>query len=109
MRMPDQTTKEPTGAFNRDNLMQYLKEEAIKTDVSDPSYVPFEKKTRGRVWKKKEQNKNSAKLLPDDLTEVLDGASEEELLELAGNFRSFLVIFLKIYMQLASSLHFHHA
>lgn len=65
--------------------MDYLKEEATsQPDMSDPSYVPFEKKVRGRVFKSKERQKASVPLLPDDLSDVLDGASEDELLELAG-------------------------
>jgi len=82
-RAPDQTTKEPTGEFDREHLIQYLREEAKNVDYGD-CYVPFEKKIRGKVWKNKEKKKSNAPLLPDDLSEVLDCASEEELMELAA-------------------------
>ena len=43
------------------------------------------------MWKNKEKKKSNAPLLPDDLSEVLDCASEEELMELAGKYaHSFL-------------------
>ena len=81
----DQTTKTPTGPYDREKLMTYLKEEAeLQPEISDPQFVPFEKKTRGRVFKAKERSKTSTPLLPDDLSDVLDAASEEDLLELAG-------------------------
>ena len=66
--------------------MNYLKEEAVsQPDINDPHFVPFEKKTRGRVFKPKEKPKSTQPLLPDDLSDVLDAASEDDLLELAGN------------------------
>lgn len=81
----DQTTKTPTGPYDREKLMTYLKEEAeLQPEISDPQFVPFEKKTRGRVFKAKERSKTSTPLLPDDLSDVLDAASEEDLLELAA-------------------------
>lgn len=65
--------------------MDYLQKEAIsQPEISDPHYVPFEKKTRGKVFKPKQNKKSTGPLLPDDLSDVLDGASEDELLELAG-------------------------
>lgn len=85
LRGEDQTTKAPTGPFDREKLMHYLKEEAeSQNDVVDPHYIPFEKKTRGKIFKAKEKSKQSAPLLPDDLSDVLDAASEDDLLELAA-------------------------
>ncbi|XP_066912396.1 tropomodulin-2-like [Clytia hemisphaerica] len=85
LRGEDQTTKDPTGPFDREKLMTYLKDEAVsQPDLQDPHYVPFEKKTRGRVFKKKEKSKTTTPLLPDDLSDVLDAASEDDLLELAA-------------------------
>jgi len=83
-RAPDQTTKVPTGPFDREHLIEYLKEEAKNVDYRGEGYVPFEKKIRGKVWKNKDRKKTNAPLLPDDLSEVLDTASEEELMELAA-------------------------
>ena len=41
---------------------------------------------RGKVWRPKEQpgKKDPTPLLPDDLSEVLDNATDEEMMELAG-------------------------
>ena len=73
--------------------MAYLKEEAeSQPDLQDPHYVPFEKKTRGKVFKKKEKPKSTTPLLPDDLSDVLDAASEDDLLELAGKCLFFSII-----------------
>jgi len=82
-RCPDQTSKQPTGPYKRENLMKYLKEEAINAEEIE-DFVPFEKKTRGRIYKNKEKKKTATPLLPDDLSEVLDTASEDDLLELAA-------------------------
>jgi len=82
-RVPDQTEKEPTGPFDREHLIKYLKEEAANTEHTE-ELVPFEKKIRGKVWKGRERKKSDTPLLPDDLSEVLEGASEEELLEVAA-------------------------
>lgn len=48
--------------------------------------MPYKKETRGKVWRPKEQpgRKEPEPLLPDDLSEVLDNATDEEMLELAG-------------------------
>ena len=71
-------------------MIQYLREEAKNVDYGE-CYVPFEKKIRGKVWKNKEKKKSNAPLLPDDLSEVLDTASEEELMELAGQYYKCLL------------------
>ncbi|XP_065660559.1 tropomodulin-1 isoform X2 [Hydra vulgaris] len=82
-RAPDQTLLEPTGDFDREHLLTYLKEEALASENIE-DFVPFEKKTRGRVWKAKEKKKSPILLLPDDLSDVLDMASEDDLIELAA-------------------------
>ena len=82
-RAPDQTTKAATGPYDRDHLMSYLKEEALTSEIGE-DYMPFEKKTRGKVWKPKPKKQSAVPLLPDDLSDVLDTASEDDLLELAG-------------------------
>jgi len=91
LRGEDHTTKASTGPYDREKLMDYLKEEAEQQpDIVDPNYVPFEKKTRGKVFKQREKAKLAAPLLPDDLSDVLDAASEDDLLEIAGELLSFL-------------------
>ena len=82
-RVPDQTDKEPTGPYDREHLLQHMKEEAILSEIGE-DWIPFEKKTRGKKWKPKEKPKSATPLLPDDLSDVLDMATEEELLDLAG-------------------------
>ena len=68
--------------------MKYLKEEALNAEEIE-DFVPYEKKTRGKVWKPKEKKKTTTPLLPDDLSDVLDTASEDDLIELAGSYYSF--------------------
>ena len=68
--------------------MKYLKEEALNAEEIE-DFVPYEKKTRGKVWKPKEKKKTATPLLPDDLSDVLDTASEDDLVELAGSYYSF--------------------
>lgn len=62
-------------------------EEQAKNEKERDDYVPYKKETRGKVWRPKEKaaKKEPEPMLPDDLSEVLDNATEEEMLELAGN------------------------
>ena len=39
--MPPQTTKQPTGPFNRDNLLSYLKQQAESSKVSTYNYSTY--------------------------------------------------------------------
>lgn len=78
--------KAPTGPFNRKNLMNYL-ETTAKEEKDWPEEKPFTAEKRGKVWKPKEQ----AKILLDDdenvsteWDEILAGATEEELVDLAA-------------------------
>ena len=53
--------------------------------------MPFEKKTRGKSWKPKPKKPaEESNVLPNELTDVLENASESELMELAGT--SFVVL-----------------
>jgi len=63
-------------------------EEQAKNEKERSDYVPYKKETRGKVWRPKEQpgRKEPAPLLPDDLSEVLDNATDEEMMELAGKY-----------------------
>ena len=60
-----------------------MEKEALESKVGD-NYLPFKKETRGRVWKPKPKRQTPATILPDDLSEALDGASVDEIAELAG-------------------------
>lgn len=84
-RQANQTDKENTGPFNRQHLLDHLEEQA-KNEKERKDYVPYKKETRGKVWRPKEQpgRKEPEPMLPDDLSEVLDNATEEEMMELAG-------------------------
>ena len=61
-----------------------MKQEALTSDVGK-NWLPFEKKTRGKVWKPKaKKDVDDKNILPNELTDVLDNASEAELMEIAG-------------------------
>ena len=87
LRQTDQTDKENTGPFNRQQLLDHLEEQA-KNEKECEDHVPYKKETRGKVWRPKEQpgRKEPEAMLPDDLSEVLDNATEEEMMELAGMY-----------------------
>lgn len=84
-RQENQTEKENTGPFDRQHLLEHLEEQA-KSLKERSDYVPYKKETRGKVWRPKEQpgKKDQTPLLPDDLSEVLDNATDEEMMELAA-------------------------
>ena len=82
-RQPDQTDKEETGPYKRDHLLKHMEKEAVDSKVGD-NYLPFKKETRGKIWKSKPRRQTPATILPDDLSEALDGASVDEIAELAG-------------------------
>lgn len=49
LRQKDQTTKQPTGKFNRDSLLKYLEKEALEyKDRED--IVPFTGEKKGLSW-----------------------------------------------------------
>ena len=60
-----------------------METEALESKVGE-NYLPFKKETRGKVWKPKPKRQTPATILPDDLSEALDGASVDEIAELAG-------------------------
>lgn len=84
-RQENQTEKENSGPFDRQHLLEHLEEQA-KNLKERSDYVPYKKETRGKVWRPKEQpgKKDPTPLLPDDLSEVLDNATDEEMMELAA-------------------------
>ncbi|XP_065063826.1 tropomodulin-2-like isoform X2 [Rhopilema esculentum] len=83
-RAPNQTEKEPTGPYDRQHLLEHMKDEAVKSEVGK-NWLPFEKKTLGKVWKPKPKKETDDKnILPNELTDVLENASEAELMELAA-------------------------
>ena len=67
-----------------------MKQEALTSEVGK-DWMPFEKKTRGKVWKAKpkKETTDDKNILPNELTDVLENASESELMELAGIIFAF--------------------
>ena len=82
-RQANQTDKEDTGPYNREHLLQHMQKAALGSKVGE-NYLPFKKEKRGKVWKPKQRRQTPATILPDDLSDALDGASVDEIAELAG-------------------------
>ncbi|VDK41615.1 unnamed protein product [Taenia asiatica] len=93
-RCRDQTTKAPTGPYNRENLIKFLVEKA-KNDPDWDEAVPYEKKIRGKVFEKKKveptvAEKNELSELGFDvefdesINEALNNATDDELIDLAA-------------------------
>ncbi|CAL8083694.1 unnamed protein product [Calicophoron daubneyi] len=92
-RCRDQTTKVPTGPYNREKLLRYLIERA-KAEKDWDEVVPYEKKIRGKVFQPKPINQQvSQKELSDmgfdvefdeDVNDALINATEDELVDLAA-------------------------
>ncbi|XP_046331905.1 tropomodulin-like isoform X1 [Haliotis cracherodii] len=97
LRCRDQTSKEPTGPFNRQKLLKFIENQAKqeKDWEQNKSYV---KETRGKVFKKKEEEKPKKSNDDGDFNidtewdDILTEASEEELVDLAAvlGFHSML-------------------
>lgn len=68
-----------------------METEALQSKVGE-NYLPFKKETRGKVWKPKPRRQTPATILPDDLSEALDGASVDEIAELAGVYHLFCCV-----------------
>lgn len=108
-RCRDQTSKEPTGPFRRENLLKFLEDQA-KSEKDWEDVMPYSAGTkRGKVWEG-DQNEDSENAengegggggrgiggmeMPieldldddddDELDEALDGAPEKDLVDLAG-------------------------
>jgi len=92
-RCRDQTTKQATGSFDRDALIRFI-EEKSKQEKDWEKNTPFEKKTRGKIFKAKmDESEISKKDLEDmgfdvefdtEFDEALRNATEEELVDLAA-------------------------
>lgn len=80
------TDKKPTGPYDRKKLLDYLEQKA-KEDKDWDEAKPYTKETRGKVWKPKEEEKvqiNEDDHVETEWDEVLAGATEEELVDLAA-------------------------
>uniref|UniRef100_A0AAR2K3K3 Tropomodulin 2 n=1 Tax=Pygocentrus nattereri TaxID=42514 RepID=A0AAR2K3K3_PYGNA len=98
LRQKDQTSKTPTGPFNRDGLLQYLEKEAMEyKDRED--FVPFTGEKKGKVWVPKQQpietRKEEVTTLDPELEEALSSATDTEkfkmLIILVSGFLSLLI------------------
>ena len=87
--------------------MEHLEEQA-KNDKEREDYVPYKKEKRGKVWRPKDQpgRKEPEPMLPDDLSEVLDNATDEEMMELAGNLSLLVMVKCKISNKVLFSIGF---
>lgn len=80
-RLPPQTTKKPTGPYDKQKLNHHLKKEAVESKVGE-NYVPFIKKTSQQPEKPTfTAKKPSLKTEFDDMLQFLD---ENDLAELAS-------------------------
>ncbi|KAI3390197.1 hypothetical protein SNEBB_006617 [Seison nebaliae] len=86
-RCRDQTIKAPTGPFDRKHLVQHIAL-ASQQEPDWDNLVPFESKTRGKVWKAPPPPEVE---VPDDhglvcteWDELLENANESEIVDLAA-------------------------
>lgn len=89
MRCKDQTKKQPTGPLNRRKLLEFLKKFALEQEdwPEQKTHEPGVK--RGKVWVPKELPRLTKEDLiqldlDDEAENVLDEASEADLIDLAG-------------------------
>lgn len=92
-RCRDQTTKAPTGPYDREKLLRYLIEKAkAEKDWEEP--VPYERKTRGNVYVPKQTQAQIAQNelmdmgfdveFDEEVNKALENATEDELVDLAA-------------------------
>lgn len=81
--MPPQTTKKPSGKFNKQHLKEYLRKQAKESKVGE-DYVPFVRKSRPQSQSSTGEPKSPSDPFPSEFDEVLEGLTEEEIAELAS-------------------------
>ncbi|XP_056428289.1 tropomodulin-2-like [Hyla sarda] len=85
-RQKDQTTKEASGAYDREHLLAYLQKEAMEHQDRE-DYVPFTGEKKGKVFVPKhmplEQEQEERVTLEPELEEALASATDTELSDLA--------------------------
>ncbi|XP_046578493.1 tropomodulin-like isoform X2 [Haliotis rubra] len=97
LRCRDQTSKDPTGPFNRQKLLKFIENQA-KQEKDWEQNKAYVKETKGKVFKKKDEEKPKKKNDDGDFNidtewdDILTEASEEELVDLAAvlGFHSML-------------------
>ena len=87
-RCRDQTKKKPTGKYSRDHLIKFLEEQG--RNEKDWDIKPFVKEIRGKIWTPPQVQPNDHKDENDfgtvntEWDEILESASEAEIVELAA-------------------------
>ncbi|OCT89588.1 hypothetical protein XELAEV_18018206mg [Xenopus laevis] len=86
-RQKDQTSKVPTGSFDRDRLLEFLEKDALsQKDRED--YVPFTGEKKGKIFVQKQKpldfRKEEKISLDPELEEALTSATDTELCDLAA-------------------------
>lgn len=85
-RQKDQTTKEASGAFDREHLLAYLQKEAMEHQDRE-DFVPFTGEKKGKVFIPKhmplEREPEERVTLEPELEEALASATDTELSDLA--------------------------
>lgn len=90
-RCREQTKKDPTGPFNRDQLMKFLEEQGKNEKDWEQNKV-YIREVKGKVWvppppqivSKDQDNDNDGFGGSSEWDDVLSGASEADILELAA-------------------------
>ena len=88
LRCKNQTSKSPTGPFNRQNLIKHMEDQS-KREPDREENKPFVKEVRGKVWQpppppKPEKIDSDTDDITTEWDEVLGSASEADLVELAA-------------------------
>uniref|UniRef100_A0A3B5K6H3 Tropomodulin 2 n=1 Tax=Takifugu rubripes TaxID=31033 RepID=A0A3B5K6H3_TAKRU len=87
LRQKDQTTKTPTGNFNRDGLLKYLEKEAMDYKDRD-DVVPFTGEKKGKIFVPKQKpmdlRQEEVTTLDPELEEALSSATNTELCDIAA-------------------------
>ena len=87
-RVPSQTTKKPTGPFDRKHLLNHLKTQAEKSTVGE-DYVPFIKKQPPKETQQAAKPEQAKKKMSTEFDDMLDMLDAEDLTELAGGWSLF--------------------
>ncbi|RNA24855.1 Tropomodulin [Brachionus plicatilis] len=86
-RCRDQTKKQPTGPYDREKLLKYLEDQG-KNEKDWEQNKEFKKEIRGKVWvpppKPVEEEHQELEHVATEWDEILNGASEAEIVELAA-------------------------
>ncbi|KAJ6664078.1 hypothetical protein lerEdw1_008293 [Lerista edwardsae] len=86
-RQKDQTSKKPSGPFNREGLLAYLEKQALE-HKDEEEFVPYTGEKKGKIFIPKQKPVQSfteeAVALDPELEEALKSATDTELCDLAA-------------------------